>query len=60
MDEAAAVPTLIYLLLTGAVVYWLTHAISWFDLTGVVVPALVLLLVLEAGVVYEGARVTFR
>jgi len=60
MDEAALVPTVIYLLLTVQVVVLAASTFEWFRLTGLTVTLLALLVVFEGGIAYEGVRTVLR
>ncbi len=56
MDEAALVPTIVYVLLTAFVVAWAVRAFRWLRVTETTVALAVLLLVVESGVAYEGVK----
>ncbi|WP_134672328.1 hypothetical protein [Halorussus marinus] len=60
MDEAALVPTVIYVLLTVQLVVLAARAFEWFELTGLTVTLVALLLVFEGGLAYEGVQVALR
>ncbi|USZ69715.1 hypothetical protein NGM10_16565 (plasmid) [Halorussus salilacus] len=60
MDEAALLPTLVYVLLTVTLVILAVRTFEWFDLTGVTATLLALLVVFEAGVAYEGVQKALR
>jgi len=60
MDEAALVPTVIYLLLTVQVVVLAARTFDWFELTGATVALVALLIVFEGGIAYEGVRSALR
>jgi hypothetical protein len=60
IDEAALVPTVISLLLTVQVVVLAASVFEWFELTGLTVTLLALLIVFEGGIAYEGVRSALR
>lgn len=60
MDEAALIPTVLYVLLTVLAVVLAVLAFPWFRATGVTVTAVALLLVLESGIAYEGVKRAMR
>ncbi|WP_135806439.1 hypothetical protein [Halorussus marinus] len=60
MDEAALVPTVIYVLLTVQLVVLAARTFEWFELTGLTGTLVALLLVFEGGLAYEGVQVALR
>ncbi|WP_435181566.1 hypothetical protein [Halorussus sp. AFM4] len=60
MDEAALLPTLLYLLLTATAVAFAAWSLDWFRLTALSATAVALGLIIEGGVAYEGVRRAMR
>ncbi|WP_276302196.1 hypothetical protein [Halorussus lipolyticus] len=56
MDEAALVPTLVYLMLTVLLVAWAVRSLEWLRVTETTVALAALLLLVESGVAYEGVK----
>ncbi|MFC4451688.1 hypothetical protein [Halorussus aquaticus] len=56
MDEAALIPTLVYVLLTALLVAWAIRSLRWLRVTETTVALTALLMVFESGVAYEGVK----
>ncbi|MFC7078820.1 hypothetical protein [Halorussus caseinilyticus] len=56
MDEAALIPTMLYVLLTTLMVAWAVRSFDWFHVTAASAAAVALALLLEGGLAYEGVK----
>lgn len=56
MDEAAAIPAMLYVLLTALLVAWAIRTFQWLRVTELTAVAVALLLVFESGIAYEGVK----